>query len=469
MSVAEYFAIIRRNLGLILILAILGGASLFLYSETQPKLYQSYASTMVIPRQGGSTSELVQGSNYVQNNVQTYAQLAASPYVLQPVVDQLGLQESAAALGRRISIDTPLNTTIMQIAVSDQSPEQAQRIAESVTASLTQAVHDLAPTVAGSASVRLETIAPASLPVSYVSPDRRLYLIVGVAAGLALALAIAFLREQLRSRPRNAADIAALTDLPALGEVPRLQRGQDVPHEILGQPAGQVAEAVRAIAANLKFVSVDRPTNVVIVTSAEASDGKTSIAAGLGLSIAAAGRRTLLIDADLRSPRVSDLLQVEGALGLTTVLLEEAPLSEAVQQWGHEHLWVLTGGVKSPNPGQLISSGQLSDIIAEARDDYDMVIIDTAPIGPVSDALWLASSTDGVIIVARAGKTPIRAVRDAIEAVTTTRTPVLGLVVNAVRASADSRYHGAVYGETSARRQNSLGMTRRASSPRRTR
>lgn len=460
MSVAEYVGFLRRGLWLMLALTIVGAVAAFAYSETQPKIYRSYASAIVVPRQGGTTSELVQGSNYVQNNVQTYSLLAKSPYVLQPVVDQVAPGTPVNALAGRVSVDTPINTTIMNISVTDQSPESAQLLADAVTRSLTRAVSDMAPTINGSPSVRLETIAPATLPQTFVSPDRRLFAIIGGAAGLALAFAASFLREQLRSRPRNAADIASLTDLPVLGEVPPAARGVTLPETVRRDPEGSIAESVRAIAASLRFVSVDRPLKVILVTSPEPADGKSSIVPALGLTMAAAGRRTLLIDADLRNPRLAPTLGIEGAIGLTTVLVGDVALAEAAQPWGDENLWVLTGGAKSPNPGQLISSGQLAVAISQARESFDLVIIDTPPVLPVSDAVWLAPATDGVIVVARARKTPVKALEKTIQSLSATPTPVLGIVLNAV-ASAASRHYSAYV--TPAPTVRPGGLARRAS------
>lgn len=447
MTVAEYLAVLRRNLIMIVTLVIVAALGSFLYAQTLTRLYRSYASVIVIPERGENTSEIVQGSNYVQNIVQSYALLATTPFVLQPVIDDLKLDESPGRLAQRVSVETPLNTVIIQIAVTDDSPVGAQQTAAAITDSLISAVAKLSPKIGNNPAVHLETISSASLPQNFVSPDYRNYLIGGAAAGLILALAIAYLREQLRSRPRNADDMVSVTDLPVLGEVPMLPNGSStLPGEVLDAPDGQIAEALRAVAASLRFVSVDKPANVIIITSARPSDGKSSVATALGLTLAEAGRRTLVIDADLRNPSIADLLDMEGGVGLTTVLLHDCDFDEAIQPWGHKNLRVMAGGTLSPNPGQLISSGQLTEVIAEARAAFDTVLIDTSPVLPVSDALWLAPLTDGVIVIAKARRTPIRAIRAAIDAVTSTRAGVLGVVLNGTRVNADSRYHGVNYG-----------------------
>lgn len=456
MTVAQYLAVLRRHLPLIIALMVLVGAGSYAYSHTLPKKYRSYASVIVVPVRGESTSEVVQGSNYVQDIVPTYALLATTPYVLQPAIDSLGLDESPSRLASRVNVVTPLNTVVIQISVTDGSPQRAQQIAAAITTSLINAVDEVSPTIGTEPAVRLETVSPATLPRAYVSPDSTMYGMVGGLAGLVIGVGIALLRELLRSRPRNGDDLRELTDLPVLGEVPHLGRGANVPRMALQSPRGQVAESLRAIAASLRFVSVDRPTNMVIVTSAQPVDGKSSIAVALGVALADAGRRTLVIDADLRNPSVAGLTGVEAGVGLTTVLVHDCTLEEAVQPWGHPNLSILAGGELSPNPGQLISSGQLNDTLAKARELYDAVIIDTAPLLAVSDALWLSPHTDGIILVTRARKTPNKALRAVLDMVTASHATVLGIVVNGVRTGSDSTYHAREYGRSATARHRKL-------------
>ncbi|MFT3877005.1 MAG: polysaccharide biosynthesis tyrosine autokinase [Propioniciclava sp.] len=449
---AQYLTVLKRHVLLIFILVLLGGVGSYLYANTLPKLYRSFSSVMVVPEQGQTTLEIVQGSNYVAGIVESYALLATSPYVLQPVIDELGLEETPIQLARSVIVETPLNTTILELAVTAGSPEEARAKNEAVSRSLIKAVSELSPRIGNQSSVRLTLISPASLPVSHVSPDNRIYALSGGAAGLVVAVLAAFLREFLRSRPRNSDDLSEFTDLPVLGEIPRLPRDSaNLPSAMLKAPDGPVAEGLRALAASLRFVSVNQQVQTLIVTSARPSDGKTSVSAALALTFAEAGRRTLVIDADLRNPSIARLTGVEPGIGLSTVLLHDCDFEEAVQPWGHENLHVLAGGPLVPNPGQLISSGRLAEVIAIARGEYDAVIIDTPPVLPVSDAMWLAPSSDGVILVARASKTPSRAIRAALSAMAATGTAVLGLVLNGAVMTVDSRYHG-TYGQNAKQR-----------------
>lgn len=446
MTVAEYLGLLRRHWLAIVVAVLIGGLGAYWYAQTLPKLYRSYASVLVIPERGESTSELVQGSSYVQNIVQSYALLATSPYVLAPVIEELDLDTTPGRLESQLSVETPLNTVVIEIAVTETSPESAQRIAGSVTDHLIKAVAEVSPRIGNQPAVRLQTISPATLPSSFVAPDARMYALGGAAIGLLLAVGATFVRHQLRLRPTRTDELAGAIDLPVLGEVPRISRRKSLPVEIQEVKSGLAAEAVRAITANLRFVSVGQPAQVIVVTSAHSGDGKTSTAAALGLTMAEAGRRTLVIDADLRNPALAATLGLEAAVGLTSVLLDDCTFEEAVQPWGHPLLEIMAGGSPSPNPGQLVSSNVLSDTVATARTRYDSVIIDTAPVLAVSDAVWLAPLSDGVMFVSRAGKSPVSALRAAVDAVSATRVRILGVVLNGTRMRRDERYHSGAAG-----------------------
>lgn len=448
MSVRTYAQVLRRNALLIILCALILGAGAYAYASTLPKSYRSYASVIVIPEQGQNTSELIQGSTYVQNIVQSYALLVTTPYVLDPVIDDLSLPMSAAVLANRITVQTPLNTVMIELSVVDSSPQEAQAIAAAVTDSLVKSVDQLSPKVGNKPAVKLTIVSPASLPRSYVAPNRRLYAMVGGGIGLLLGLGIAVLRQLLRSRVSGPEDVAEITDLPVLGSVPLVSRSASVPLEVTAVPGGQVSESLRGVAANLRFVTVDRPARIVVVTSARSGEGKTSLAVALGLTIAETGRRTLIIDADLRHPSVAPLIGIEGSVGLTTVMLHDCSLEDAIQPWGNDHLSILPGGRQSPNPGQLMSSGQLAELLHTVSGQFDLVIVDTPPVLAVSDALWTAPATDGVIVVGRVRKTPLKSLHEAIEAVSATHARVLGIVLNASRDKRDQRYHSG--GESSA-------------------
>ena len=442
MTLVEYIETLKRHWIVIVALTAFGAILAFAYAHTLPPQYRSVASVIVIPERGDNTTELVQGSSYVQNIVQSYAVLAAAPVVLQPVIERLDLDISATRLADKVTVDTPLNTVVIDISVTDADPELAQRIASAIVTSLSNRVAQLSPQGAdGRPAVRMSVIAPARLPAAPVAPNTRLYAAGGAIAGLLLGMAYAVGRRLLNNRVRTSADISPLTSVPVIGEIPIARRDLSITGTVMLRPNSHVAEAFRTVTANLLFVSVDTPLHVILVTSPSPGEGKTSTSLGLALTLAESGKRILVIDADLRRPAIGDAAQLDDSVGLTDVLVGERTLAEAAQRWRRPNVHILTGGTPAPNPGQLMASDRLKALIDEARTLYDVIILDSAPLLTVSDGLWLSNATDGIVLVVRSGRTKRRELERALEMIASTQRPATGIVVNSVKRDERSAYY----------------------------
>lgn len=442
MSLQDYLDALRRQWIVIVALTIIGAGAAFGYSRTLPPEYSSTAAVMVIPQRGDSTNELVQGSSYVQSLVQTYAVLASSPRVLSPVIDDLGLEETATQLANRVTVVNTLNTVVIEISVTDNDKDRAQETTAAITESLISAVADVSPSDAtGQPAVRLETIAPARMPQAPIGPNTRLLTLIGAALGLALSVGYALIRRALGTRVAERGDIASVTDAPVLGEIVAWRRNYTVLSTMLRSRDSRAAESFRALAANLKYVAVDRELQVVMMTSSAPHEGKSSVSIGLAAALAESNHDVLVIDADLRRSSVATQLQLEGAVGVTSILVGEATLDEAVQHAQSMNIDIIAGGSPAPNPGQLITSHRLRELVAEARERYEYVIIDSAPALVVSDALWLADLSDGVLVVARSGKTRRKQVTAVLAALKSTHKDVVGIVLNAVKRKERGPYY----------------------------
>lgn len=442
MTLQDYLQSLKSHWIVIVALMVLGAGAAYGYSQFVDPEYRAESQVVVVPTRGENTSELVQGSNYVQSLVQTYTILVTSPTVLDPVIDELGIDETSNRLARRIDVNVPLNTVVIEIGVTDTSGASAAEAANAIADELALAVADVSPTSAdGEPAVRIDTISPARTPTVPVSPNTRMNVAVGAAAGLALGVVFALLRRRFATRLTTPRTLAEVTEVALLGEIPQASDTHTIARIIRSQPDGRVAEAMRQVAASLKFVDVDKNRRVILVTSCSAQEGKSSVSLGLALTLAENGRSVLFIEADLRRPSTARYTQLEGSVGLTTVLIGDVDLADAVQQWGRPGLDVLTAGAQPPNPGQLLSSGGLHRIVDEAREAYDYVIIDTAPVLSVSDALWLSTLADGTLFVVRSNRTKAVDLDRALTSLESTRTPVLGIVLNGVRGAAKSPYY----------------------------
>jgi capsular exopolysaccharide synthesis family protein len=176
------------------------------------------------------------------------------------------------------------------------------------------------------------------------------------------------------------------------------------------------------------------------VTSAVPGEGKSSTTCGLAVLFAEAGQRTLIIDADLRRPRIADYLGLEGGVGLTTVLVGKASVDDVLQRYGTD-LWVLPSGFLPPNPSELLGSRHMAELLEALREEFDMVIVDCPPLLPVTDAAVVAARADGALLLSRARKTTSAQITAGVQALQSVDARLLGCVLNMVAAKGPDAYY----------------------------
>ncbi|MDQ3735755.1 MAG: polysaccharide biosynthesis tyrosine autokinase [Actinomycetota bacterium] len=440
MQLRRFLTVLGRRWLTVLFLTMVGAAVAAGFSFLTAPVYASHASVFFSIQFGTSASELVQGATYTQNSVTSFATLATKPIVLDAVIEDLGLETSAGALAQRVVAIAPLDTVLVEITVNDFSPEDAAAIAGAIADELSATVERLSPRDAsGVATVQAEIVAPATIERSPVSPNISLNFAAGILLGLAAGVGLAFARETLDTRVRGAADVQAITEAPVLGVIGTFPGGtsalvlQDI-------PSSAQAEAYRHIRTNLQFLGVNDQARSIVVTSALPAEGKSTVAANLALALAEASTRVLLIDADLRRPNIADLMSLEGAAGLTTVLIGRADFEDVVQEWGEGSLHVLTSGALPPNPSELLASPTMKRLLIELDDRYDVVIIDTSPLLPVTDAAILSRVAIGTIVVANARRVRRGQLAEGLGFLDQVDARVLGVVLN--EAVKDSERYG---------------------------
>jgi capsular exopolysaccharide synthesis family protein len=274
-------------------------------------------------------------------------------------------------------------------------------------------------------------VQPAVAPTEPSSIGLAVVLVLGVLVGLAAGVVVALARNALDTTVKRLDVLGAASGAPNLGAIahdPLVPRRPLTVHE---DPRSPRAEAFRQLRTNLQFVDVDRAHKVIVLTSAMPAEGKTTTVTNLAIALASAGVRVLLVEADLRRPKLADLLGLERAAGLTSVLAGRLPLEDAIQPWsGGVH--VLASGPLPPNPSELLASQQMELLVGRMRRGYDVVLIDTPPLLPVTDAAVLAPVTDGVILVCRFRQTTRLQLEAAAEALRAVSARVLGTVFTMV-------------------------------------
>lgn len=445
MRLRDYVSILRKRWLLIGVIALVALAAAAALSFSATPTYQATASVYFSLPYGTTANDLYQGSNYTQNQVLSFAELATTPVVLQPTIYDLGLQVSPKQLAGVINASATANTVIVSITASDTSARRSADIANAVADELGVAVRKLSPKdTKNRSTVDVATVGPAPVPLSPSAPKKKRNLVAGLFGGLFIGAALAVVMELLDTRIRRASDVAAITAAPLLGEIAAdkaLQRNRLVVRDL---PLSAAAESFRRLRTNLDFLAVDERPLAVVITSSLANEGKSTTVANLAIACADVGNRVLLVDADLRQPSIAEYLGIEGSAGLTTVLTGHANFGDVVQSWstdGKTRLDVLASGVVPPNPSELLASKAMARLLEEIKGRYDIILFDSAPLLPVTDGAILAAGVTGAVVLANATKVRRAQFEAAIGSIEQVGAKVLGVVIKGVPPRSSNTYY----------------------------
>ncbi|SKC70390.1 polysaccharide biosynthesis tyrosine autokinase [Plantibacter cousiniae (nom. nud.)] len=447
MELTDYLRVLRKYWVLIVALVLVGVATAAAYSLAKTPEYSSSAKVFVSTQSSDNVSDLTQGNTYSQQRVKTYVNLVSTPIVLQPVIAALELNITAGQLGGQVSAVATPDTTIIQITATSEDPVLAAELANTTAESLTGVVAKIESTDDGATSpVKLTRVQEANVPTTPGSPNVPLNLALGVLVGLALGIAFAVLRETLDTRIRNERDIEGLTEIPIMGGIAFDPKAKQRPLIVQADPKSPRAESFRSLRTNLQFLDVSDQPRSYVVTSSIQSEGKSTTAANLAIALSDAGHRVIIIDADLRRPKLATYFDIEGAVGLSDVLIRRATLEDTMQPWGRGALTVLPAGAIPPNPSELLGSSVMQKLISGLEKQFDYVLIDAPPLLPVTDGALLARHTGGALVVVAAGRTHKNQLKGALEALVHVNASVAGLVMTMVPTKGPDAYGYARYG-----------------------
>ena len=454
MDLRDYARILRARWRSITALTLVGLGAALAVSLTTTPTYRS-GTQLFVTTPGGSgdnVSNQYTGSLFSQQRVKSYANIITSPLVTTPVIKQLGLAMTDGELGSKISATAPLDTVLINVSVTDTDPALAVKIANAVSEQFAKVVSNLettdatATTLGAVSPVKLTVTQPATT-AGQVTPRTKLNTALGLLVGLALGLGFAVLREQLDTRVKGVRGLQDEFGLNTLGVISFDPETPKTPLTVSLSRQAPRAEAFRQLRTNLQFVDIDHPPHSLMVTSSVPNEGKSTTACNLAIALAESGRRVLLIEADLRRPKLGDYLGLTGAVGLSDVLVGRVDLADAVQEWGSQvHLEVLLSGATPPNPAELLGTQQMADLLKHCEEDY-FVVVDAPPLLPVTDAAVLSRIVSGTVLVVRAGKTREDEVRQAMSNLEAVGGHVYGAVINmAPSKGPDARRYGYNYG-----------------------
>lgn len=495
-TLRSYIRLVLRRKWWVMGLALLGVSASLAISLTQPRQYTSTAQVLVQSPTGpgalsgtpqqvtptevqtmlqlvtsaavqaqvrqrlGSTPR-VQAAEVAQTNVISISAVSSAPATAAQVANTyarafVSTQQSVAlknATSAEAQLRGQIRATARQIKKLRKSASSASELNSLVNQEAVLRVQLSQIQVSGAAATSALALVNPAIPASSPSSPKPVTDgLLGLAAGLILGLAVAFLRDSLDDAVSSKEAAEHLANAPVLAAVPMVTswRKRDRPLVVtLARPAAPATEAYRSLRTSLQFARQEQELRTILVTSPAAAEGKTSTLANLGAVFAQAGQHVLMVSCDLRKPRLGQFFGIEESRGLTSAILGEDSLENLVRPTPSDNLWLLPSGPTPPNPAELLNGARAQEIFARLRDAFDLVLIDSPPVLPVTDAVVLSKDVDATLLVVAAFRTSSGDVRRAAEKLAQVDARVVGVVLNeATRQGAGyySSYGQAYYG-----------------------
>lgn len=478
LELRDYLRVLRRRRGVIVLSSLVVVAAALASSFLQRPVYEGTAEILLQKRSTESLFDPQTGQlRDAARAVQTEIRVLNSRPVREDVIRKLGAEPSVAtaAVGQ---------TDVIQVVAQSTDRGQAAAIANAYATSYIdyrrkQAVDDVlgasseiqrkvselqdqidvAPK--GSSTQALEAqkalfnqkldqlqvdaalktggaqlVTPAAPPDSPVRPTPIRNGVLALFVGLLFGVGIAFVLEYLDDSIKGKEELERATDgLATIGLIPAVPSWRDREKPVvvsLTEPKSAAAEAYRTLRTSVQFMGLDRPMRTLQITSPKASEGKTTTLANLAVALSQAGQRVVILSCDLRRPRVHDFFDRPNDVGFTSVLLGDAPISEALQRLDGDDFFLLSSGPVPPNPSELLASRRTLEVLSILQAEADIVLVDSPPVLPVTDAAVISSWVDTTLLVATSGVTTRRELHRTHESLRQVNAPLIGTVLNGV-------------------------------------
>jgi succinoglycan biosynthesis transport protein ExoP len=431
MTFGDFVRLSRAYVWVLIGCTILGALLMMAKTTREPVLYAATASGFVKVGNATTAGEEQGNAQLAEDKANLYAFLVTKLPVAQLVVDDLGLDVPPSAIAGRFSASVDTTVNVLTVTANGDSPQDAQDLANSVINAVViyaAQVDNGGTTPKGDPLATIVPLEEAQLPGAPFTPDYRKAAMYGAAGGLGLCYAFLVGRRLIDRRIRSAKHVEEATGASVLGIIPKdesLGRG----HRGVRGDLGRAAESFRQLRTNLRFVDVDNEPRRIVVTSALAGEGKSTVSSNIARLIAQAGQPVLLIDADLRRPMIASTFEIDGAVGLTQALAGDVDVRDVIVDSGLANLSLLPAGRIPPNPSELLGSLRMKQFIEDLSHDY-FVILDAPPLLPVTDAGLLSAFCDGALLVQAAGKTQIEQSQHCRRILDQVGSRLLGVVLN---------------------------------------
>jgi receptor protein-tyrosine kinase len=447
MTVHGYVRLLRARWLVICVTIAISVLAAFAINFLTTPQFEAATRLFVSTTSGPTANDIYLGNESSQQRVISYADLLMGVTLAQRTIDKLQLNMTAEDLQRNVKASAKAETVLIDVTVRDTSATRARDIANALSDEFVGMVSELETPPGGSApDARVTVEQRASTPQAPVVPDKTRNLAIGALLGVVLGIGIALARHLLDNSVKDQQTLEKITDVGVVGNIPLTKERRKQAGISFDTDNSPSAEAFRKLRTNLRFLAVDNPPRVILITSSVPNEGKSITALNIAMALAEAEHQVVLIDGDMRRPMLDKLLGLVGTVGFSTVLSGQIPLAEAIQKTSVPNLSVLTSGAIPPNPSELLGSQAAQRVLSDLRNRYSYVIIDSSPVLAVTDAAILAAAADGVLIMARYGETKRDQLAYAVRSLGDVGAKLLGAVLTMTPTRKNGSYSQSYYG-----------------------
>lgn len=448
-NIKDFFSYLKHYILAFIFVTLLATGGTAAYDIFLKKPVYQANTTVVIAKSDSNdgTAASLNDVNASQKLANTYSEIAKSELVMNQVIEDLMLDSSVNELRSNIIVKPVTDTSILSISVKNTNPQLAAVIANEIAAVFSKQVATI---------YKIENVTQLSVAVEPNTPANDTLvrdLILATAISILVVAGFAFLRFYLDDTVKYNDDVEKSIGMPVTGRISKREtkgrrNGSELVVEVM--PKAIVSENIKSLRTNLQFTAVDKELKTILITSTNASEGKSFVSSNLAISFAQAEKRVLLVDCDLRKGRLHRLFGIPNMQGLSNLLAGDIKnWSDYIHMSKVRNLDVITCGTYPPNPSELLSSRKNKRLINALTSHYDIVIFDGAPVGGLADSVILSSLVDETIIVVKdsfTNKSDLVATKDTLEKV---GAKVAGVVFNMVNRKTSKYYNNYYYGEAS--------------------
>lgn len=451
-DIREVFMTLLKRWYIIAICFILAAGSAFAVTQFYMKPIYKAHTTLFLGKESDKVASLSIADIQINNQlVNDYRELLKSNLVADSIENKLGV--NAGRFKKNVNVQTVKDSRIFSISYEDTDP----KIAADVVNELALVIKQMASDIIQVKNVKV--IDTAKTPESPIGPSKKKNVGLAGIVGLVLGAGLIYLLEMLDYTFKKPEDVERQLELNVIGTVPEFEGGkrgkrkakdpkvleQDYLKNLItkNDPKAPASEAFREIRTNLHYMSVDKELKSIVITSPTLGDGKTVTAVNVAVAFAKSGKKVLVIDADLRKPKVHHYFGIANEKGLTNIIKGDIDDKEinSMTLRGIPNLFVIPSGPIPPNPAEILSSNKMQQLLDKLKGEYDTIIIDTPPVGQVTDAAILAGSTDGVVLVFACSQTRIDMAKRAKKALVSVNSNIIGTVLTKMDTGRGNYYN----------------------------